>query len=88
MAHDGHKARLNGSSYWEVKGIHQRPWVQVDIGYSTAVSGLLTQGGGKNWVTKLKVSTSAAGDDPKMFIRDEDGDEVRRRKNERTNERN
>ena len=76
-----YKARLNGPSVWVVDGSVWRPWIQVDIGYSTNVSGLLTQGDGgtdrtrtTDWVAKIKVATFTGADDPKVYIKDEDGD--------------
>ena len=81
-----YKARLNGASVWSspagpVDGRVDEPWIQVDIGYTTNVSGLLTQGDGgtdaqatPDWITKLKVSTSSTSvDDPQVFIKDGNG---------------
>ena len=52
------------------------PWIRVDIGYPTTVSGILTQGGEWYWMTQLKVSTfSTAKSDPEVFIKDENGDD-------------
>ena len=70
-----HKARLHGPSGWGVSTSISSPWIQVDIGYSTNVTGLLTQGSQAKqsyfWITKLKVSTFyAAANDSEVFIRD------------------
>ena len=73
-----HQARLNRPSRWAVDGSISGPWIQVDIGYSTNVSGLLTQGqtwgGVGRWITKLKVSTFTVADEQEeVFIKDENG---------------
>ena len=74
-----HKARLNGQGVpWHVPGSIPNPWIQVDNGYLTNVTGLLTQGytwGGVGcWITKLKVSTFTVADDQEeVFIEDENG---------------
>ena len=67
-----YKARLNGASVWSASS-ESVSWIQVDIGYSTSVSGLLTQGGGDEggWITKLKVSTLTAVNVPEVFIKDD-----------------
>ena len=73
------QARLNGQGKpWRVSGSVSSPWIQVDIGYSTSVSGLLTQGyendnGVGRWITKLKVSSFTAANVPEVFIKDENG---------------
>ena len=56
-AYDG---RLNGDSEWLVPSGASYPWIQVDIGYVTSVSGLLTQGDARvsYWITQLKVQTA------------------------------
>ena len=73
-----HRARLNGSLCWAVNQ-GTSPWVQVDIGYTTSLSGLLSQGyKGKQtdfWITKIKVSTFSASGDEEVFIKDENGDD-------------
>ena len=78
-ASDGkaHKARLNTNKGepWHVSTSYSSPWIQVDLGDITSVSGLLTQGYAGRWITQLKVSTFAAADDPKVFIKDEDGND-------------
>ena len=74
-----HQARLNGQYSWGVSRSISNPWIQVNIGYSANVTGLLTQGhpwnsNWENWITKLKVSTfTAANDDQEVFIEDENG---------------
>ena len=74
-----HYARLNNSpTLWLVDGDISSPWIEVDIGYSTSVSGLLTQGYKWNriaeyWITKLKVSTFTSADDAEVFIKDGNG---------------
>ena len=68
-----YKARLNRAIEWSTSS-GSSPWIKVDIGYSTSVSGLLTQGGGGNgagWISKLTVSTFIAANDPEVFIKDE-----------------
>ena len=54
----------------------QQPWMEVDIGYVTAVSGLLTQGDGgssaADWITKLKVLTYVPSQSG-VYIRNADG---------------
>ena len=54
-------ARLNGGSGWLVPSGATSPWIEVDIGYVTSVSGLLTQGHGSSayWITRLRVKTKA-----------------------------
>ena len=70
------KARLNSESKWIAPSTVSSPWIQVDIGYTTSVSGLLTQGsGGSSWISKLKVSTFTGVDDPEVFIKDENDDD-------------
>ena len=57
----------------------QQPWMEVDIGYVTAVSGLLTQGdggssaGNADWITKLKVYTFYAQSIAGGWITNADG---------------
>ena len=55
-----YRARLQGSSYWSLSGSISNPWIRVHIGYSTAVSGLLTQGDGQtgssaDWIATIRV---------------------------------
>ena len=78
-----HKARLHGPSGWGVSTSISSPWIQVDIGYSTNVTGLLTQGsqalqsdGGQYyWITKLTVSTFyAAANDSEVLLTDGNSD--------------
>ena len=70
--HRAFKARLNGASEWSASP-ESSPWIKVDIGYSTSVSGLFTQGGGGNggWISKLTVSTFIAANYSEVFIKDE-----------------
>ena len=74
-----YNARLNEPSAWRVDGSTSGPWIQVDIGYSTNVTGLLTQGkrysspSSENWITKLKVSTFTTTADDELFFSGSDG---------------
>ena len=52
-----YEGRLNAHSYWGVPYSAHQPWIQVDIGYQTYVSGVATQGHGSMWVASFKVST-------------------------------
>ena len=71
-------ARIGGLSKWATRSVGEEEWIQADIGYTTFVSGIVTQGdagvGGADWVTSLKVSTFAnITDADEMFITDENG---------------
>ena len=73
---DPHNARLNNQGAWI--SYNPNAWIQVDIGYTTSVSGLLTQGGSPiwyDWITQLSVSTFTAADGPEVFIMDENGND-------------
>ena len=79
--YSAHNARLNGGTTWAASSSNLCPWIQVDIGDATSVSGLLTQGDGGesivrsyDWITELKVSTFLTTDDSEVFIVDENGD--------------
>ena len=72
--------RLNGAKFWAEKGNKVAPWIQADIGYQTSVSGVITQGDGKqvdktpDWVTTLKVSTfKISTDDEEVFVKNVNG---------------
>ena len=72
------RARLNGPTVWWVNGTTSSPWIQVDIGYSTNITGLLTQSmkyKQDTWITKLKVSTFTTTSDQEVFISDGNGKE-------------
>ena len=69
------KARFNGG-FWAADPSDAQPWIQVDIGYQTYVSGVVTQGDGANWnwVTSLKVSTFLnSTNNAEIFVKDLDG---------------
>ena len=71
-----YNARLNGPTAWWAPGSTSSPWIQVDIGYSTTVTGLLTQGKSlRCWIAQLKVSTFATTSDPEVFISDGNGND-------------
>ena len=65
----------NNQGVWYVDHTISYPWLQVDIGNATSVSGLLTQGSAAYscWITQLKVSTFTAADDPEVFIKAQNG---------------
>ena len=78
-------ARLNGQSFWAGSRSDSTPWIQADLGYSTNVSGVVTQGDGRDipdqslpdWVTSIKVSTLLAStNDAEVFIKDEAGIDI------------
>ena len=78
----GYYGRLHSDEYWWAESNEVAPWVRVDIGYSTNISGVVTQGDGgwgrwEDWVTHLKVSTfvQSTGDD-ENFVKNEDGTEM------------
>ena len=68
------EGRLDNLYYhWESDyyGNDRNPWIQIDLGYSTKISGIITQGGQFEWVTTLKVSYYREGSDQEIFITDE-----------------
>ena len=72
--------RLNGARFWSPSGsdASANPWIQAYIGYLTYVSGVMTQGDGgvgpPDWVTSLKVSSSAeVTGDTLVFIQNTSG---------------
>ena len=71
-------ARIGGASKWAASDSAIQPWIQADIGYTTYISGIVTQGddgvGLAGWVTTLKVSTFLSSiTDDEVFIEDEHG---------------
>ncbi|XP_055010163.1 macrophage mannose receptor 1 [Boleophthalmus pectinirostris] len=54
------KARLNGNSCWMPSGVPSSSWIQVNLGQTKKVTGIVIQGCPQNdyWVTKFKVQHS------------------------------
>ncbi|CAL9682123.1 unnamed protein product [Knipowitschia caucasica] len=57
------KARLNGNSCWMPSRNPSSSWIQVDLGHTNKVTGIVVQGCPQNdhWITKFKVQHSADG---------------------------
>ncbi|XP_072016296.1 uncharacterized protein [Amphiura filiformis] len=67
--------RLNDPSHWDSKDLS--PWIQVDLGYQTYVTGVITQGDGGvggtsvDWITKIRVSTFLMNQwDKEIFVKE------------------
>ena len=75
---DAHNARLNnGGFYWVAAKHDSQPWIQVDIGYQTNVSGVVTKGFNdfiQIYVTSFTVSTFLSSiNDEELFVEDASG---------------
>ena len=62
VSHGNQKGRLHSAHEFEITPSVTNPFIQVDIGYQTYVSGVVTQGDGDSgtagdWVTSFWVST-------------------------------
>jgi len=57
---------LNSSSVWQPKKSSSGEWMQIDLGRSKRVYGIVTQGRNTRWVTRYEVDFSSDG---KMFHR-------------------
>lgn len=57
------KARLNGDSCWMPSGAATSSWIQVNLGETRKVTGIVIQGcpQGDNWITKFKIQHSMDG---------------------------
>ncbi|XP_023264465.1 macrophage mannose receptor 1-like [Seriola lalandi dorsalis] len=57
------KARLNGNSCWMPSGSSTSSWIQVNLGQTRKVTGIVIQGCPQNdrWVTKFKIQHSLDG---------------------------
>ncbi|TNN53351.1 Macrophage mannose receptor 1 [Liparis tanakae] len=68
------KARLNGNSCWMPSGTQPvaSSWIQVDLGESRKVTGIVIQGCPQNdhWLTKFKIQHSADGNSWKDHTED------------------
>ncbi|XP_031557799.1 nidogen-like [Actinia tenebrosa] len=93
--HGAHRARLNLDTWpagWSTKKFDPKPWVQIDLGTHTMVTGVATQGLGKSigeWVKTYRVAYSddgvtwyvlRNGGRKKIFVANSDSTTVKRNK--------
>ena len=70
-------ARLDGPSHWQANDSYSNHWIQVDLGYQTMVTGVVTQGDGgvggnsTDFIKSFSVSTFfKKTSDPEMYVKD------------------
>ncbi|RVE65935.1 hypothetical protein OJAV_G00121150 [Oryzias javanicus] len=68
------KARLNGDFCWKPSGSATSSWIQVNLGQTRKVTGIVIQGcsDGENWITKYKLQHSIDGISWKDYTADGD----------------
>ncbi|XP_022083758.1 lactadherin-like [Acanthaster planci] len=67
------KARLNGAGMWAADSGDANAWIEVDLGESTEVNGVVTQGKDAWYVTNYKVAYQEQPSSERVHVAGESG---------------